>query len=476
METHKILFESLEKAEQYFEAGEIRNGQKLVNEVSRSIRSEGKVSNKLRHRFNFMSAQSRYFNDISSFATNPKRNEIIKEIEVLIAAPIDNPKKQANAIHGLQTKWQQLDQTSKPAGREQWETFKQLTDKAWEPCAQYYEELKTVKVSNAKEREKIIEGILQYTEEKSSRWPGLIELSKYLSQTFQLWQTFAPVMDEDFIKLKSAYQNARKPINDQIREQETKNLKLKEAVIEQVKLINDEDSKVCIQKYQKLKRAYQDIGPAGKKNEPNLWKILNESADRFYEAEKSMANDELKIIESLAADIGKDGFSVSKTKDQIRELSKTRKSPEFLKLQKSLKTFEEQQAQEIISKKITSYQDLPALLELETIENTSIEKEIVKALIKPSYSGDVDKIKEAVVMMELMAGVECPAADKAIKQKLTLEMLQNKFSQGLNESEKLKGLLLVIINNLKAKKLSAPESKLWKRAQIALNDLAKHLP
>ena len=102
METHKILFESLEKAEQHFEAGEIRNGQKLVNEVSRSIRAEGKVSNKLRHRFNFMSAQSRYFNDISSFATNPKRNEIIKEIEALIAAPIDNPKKQANAIHGLQ--------------------------------------------------------------------------------------------------------------------------------------------------------------------------------------------------------------------------------------------------------------------------------------------------------------------------------------------------------------------------------------
>ena len=93
--------------------------------------------------------------------------------------------------------------------------------------------------------------------------------------------------NEDFIKLKSAYQNARKPINDQIREQETKNLKLKEAVIEQVKQINDDDSKICIQKYQKLKRDYQNIGPAGKKNEPNLWKMLNESADRFYEAEKN---------------------------------------------------------------------------------------------------------------------------------------------------------------------------------------------
>ena len=74
METHKILFESLEKAEQHFEAGEIRNGQKLVNEVSRSIRAEGKVSNKLRHRFNFISAQSRYFNDCLLYTSPSPRD------------------------------------------------------------------------------------------------------------------------------------------------------------------------------------------------------------------------------------------------------------------------------------------------------------------------------------------------------------------------------------------------------------------
>ena len=476
METHKILFESLEKAEMHFEAGEIRNGQKLVNEVSRSIRSEGKVSNKLRHRFNLISAQSRYFNDISSFATNPKRNEIIKEIEVLISSPIENPKKHANAIHGLQTKWQQLDQTSKPAGREQWESFKKLTDKAWEPCAQYYEELKVVKISNAKEREKIVEGLLKYAEEKSSRWPGLIELSKHLSQTFQLWQTFAPVMDDDFIKLKSAYQNARKPINDEIRAQETKNLKLKEGVIEQVKLINDEDTKLCIQKYQKLKRDYQNIGPAGKKNETILWKTLNESADRFYEAEKSLANDELKVLETIAAEVNKDGFSIAQAKEQMRDLTKTRKAPEFLKLQKNLKALEGKKAEEIILRKVSVYQELTAHIESEELSKTSLDKDIAKAVQLPAYLDNIDKIKESVVMMELMAGIEMPAADNAIKQKLTLEMLQDKFSQAISEKDKLKGLIIAFINNLKAKKLSAAETKLWKRAQTAMTGLSKNLP
>ena len=476
METQKILFESLIKAEGHFEAGQIRSGQKLVNEVSRAMKSEGKVSNKLRRRFNLISAQSRYFNDISSFATNPKRNEIIQEIEALIATPIENPKKHANAIHGLQTKWQQLDQSSKPAGREQWQTFKKLTETAWEPCAQYYEELKAVKVSNAKEREQIIINILQYTEEKSAKWPGLIELSKYLSQQFQLWQNFAPVLDDDFIKLKTAYQDARKPINDEIRAQENKNLKLKKEIIEKIKVINDEDTQLCIQKYQRLKRDYQNIGPAGKKNEPTLWKILNESADRFYEAEKTIANDEIKIIGALSKELGQDGFSLSKIKEQLRELTKTRKSPEFLKIQKAIKSYEGKQAEEIILQKVSGYMDLPALLESELLANSSIDKDISKALNKPAYLNNADEVRKAVVMMELMAGIESADSDKAIKQLLTLEMLQNKFSQQVGETEKLKGLLITFISNVKAKKLSAAESKLWKRAQAALSVLAKHLP
>jgi hypothetical protein len=76
-------------------------------------------------------------------------------------------------------------------------------------------------------------------------------MSKFLSKTFRSWQNFAPVLDEDFLKLKSAYQNARKPINEAIKQQENKNLKLKEALIEKVKLIDDEDNQASIQKIQK---------------------------------------------------------------------------------------------------------------------------------------------------------------------------------------------------------------------------------
>ena len=476
METHKILFESLDKAEKHFEAGEIRLAQKLVNEVSRSMKSEGSVSNKLRHRFNFMSAQSRYFNDISSFATNPKRNEIIQEIEALIAKPHENPKKQANEIHGLQTKWQLLDQSSKPAGREQWMTFKRLTDKAWEPCAQYYEELKILKISNAKEREKIIQLLIQYTNDYSDKWPSLIEMSKFLSKTFQTWQSYAPVLDEDFSKLKTAYQNARKPINNAIKDQENKNYKMKDSLIEKVKLINDEDTQTCIQKFKKIKREYQDIGPAGKKNEPILWKKLNEAADRFFEADKALVNDELEVIKNLANDLTRDDCSIHDIKNKITELNKTRKSPEFIKLQKAIKAHENKKIDAINARKIEVYQDLLNFLETTDEIHSVIHNEIFKTLKKPHYLGDKDELLKCTIKLELMAKIDPPASDKAIKQMLALEMLQNKFSGTKSTNEEIKDLLISFVNNLKSKKITTEEKNLWKRVSKAINDLAKQLP
>ena len=476
MESHKTLFESLDKAEKHFEAGQIRLAQKLVNEVSRSIKSEGKVSNKLRHRFNFMSAQSRYFNDISSFATNPKRNEIIKEIEVLIAEPHENPKKQANEIHGLQTKWQQLDQSSKPAGREQWITFKRLTDKAWEPCAQYYEELKAIKIANAEQREKIIQTLTQYADENSDKWPGLIEMSKFLSKTYQDWQKYSPVLDEDFIKLKASYQSARKPINDAIKKQENKNYKIKESLIEKVKLINDEDTQTCIQKFKKIKRYFQDTGPAGKKNDSMLWKKLNEAADKFFEADKALANDELIVINALADQLQEDGCSIKDIKEKISELNKTRKSPEFAKLQKAVRDHESKKIDEINARKIDVYQNLLSLLETSDEHNPIIQKEVFKTLKKPLYEGEINNLIKCTVQLEIIAKIEPPASDKILKQKIAIEMLQNKFSAQKSTEDEIKGLIIDFINNLQSNKVSADEKKLWKRISKVFSKLANQLP
>ena len=234
--------------------------------------------------------------------------------------------------------------------------------------------------------------------------------------------------------------------------------------------------KLCIQKFKKIKREYQDIGPAGKKNEPILWKKLNEAADRFFEADKALVNEELDVIKSLANDLTNDDCSIHEIKNKITELNKTRKSPEFIKLQKAIKAQENKKIDEINAEKTKIYQDLLNYLETADEIHSVIHNEIFKTLKKPHYLGDKDELLKCTVKLELIAKIDPPTSDKAIKQLLALEMLQNKFSGAKTTNEEIKDLLISFINNLESKKISAGEKKLWKRVSEVINKVSKQLP
>ena len=134
METTKDLFKHLEEAENLFSTGKIKNAQKILKNVIKISRDMNEIPNKLKHKINFAIGQSRYYDDISSFAANPKREQLINDVKKLISKPNEKPRKQAHNINSIQTKWQLLDLTSKPASRDQWNKFKALTNEAWIPC------------------------------------------------------------------------------------------------------------------------------------------------------------------------------------------------------------------------------------------------------------------------------------------------------------------------------------------------------
>ncbi len=187
-------------------------------------------------------------------------------------------------------------------------------------------------------------------------------------------------------------------------------------------------------------------------------------------------NDELIIINDLTDQLQKDGCSIRDIKGKISELSKTRKSPEFAKLQKAIKNYENKKIDAINTLKISAYKDLLSLIETTDENHSIINKEIFKAIKKPLYYADADKLLECTVQLELIAKIDPPVSDKVIKQKLSIEMLQNKFSSKKSTNNEIKDLLIDFINNLKSNKISASEKKLWKRISDVLVKLADRLP
>tara|TARA_B100000902_G_scaffold137722_1_gene135990 strand:- start:894 stop:2333 length:1440 start_codon:yes stop_codon:yes gene_type:complete len=479
VETSKDLFNYIDEAEKLFDEGSIKKAQKIIRDVNNQINKSKKIPNKLRHKFNAALAKSRYYDDVSSFAANPKRNELIDAIKEIVNNPLDSPKKQANHIHEIQAKWQLLDLSSRPAGREQWQKFNELTNKAWEPCKEFFDELKERKVQNANQRKKLINDINQFVEENSNNWPDARNLINFINSIFKKWKDYAPVLDKDLKPLRNAYYDAKKPISKEIERQENVVIKAKESLIAKVDLINDEENDVCIKKFNDLKKEWKLAGSAGRKNDNKLWDKFNKSADRFFSAKKEDVEKDLKILSLLKKDLKEKSKTPSELLTEGNKLIHLNKSKEMHAFIKDVKGYENSIKNQSKIEKLDSYKNLYEIfLGKEKSDGTNISKKILKSAIETKDNKfDKDKISYVTIKLEIMANLESLKKDSALRQKIQFEMLADKFNKGSNDnSAKLEILLIEFFNSLNNNEVGASEKKLWTRISKALDALSSELP
>lgn len=471
MKTSQDLFKQLDEAESLFSKGSIKVAQKKVREVITKSKELDKIPNKLRHKINFAIGQSRYFDDMSSFATNPKREELIKEISTIIESPLESPKKQAHLIHDVQTKWQLLDLSSRPASKEQWNKFNELTNKAWEPCSEYFDELKQIKINNAAQRMEIVNDINKYVEDNSSNWPQPKFLIQFLRQSFDEWQKYAPVLDKDLNKLRNAYFEAKKPINDAIKKQEQIVIKAKEALIEKVNAITDEDNDICIKKFNDLKNEWKKAGSAGRKADNKLWDKFNKSADRFFNAKKEVIDAELIKANELLSQLKSDEISISEVLKSLSDLKNISKTKEFNSIQKQINNKRKEQELKLKQNKIDSYTNLLDAFLNNELDNTQVPSSIKNKLNeKPQEKSSTEALTYACVKLEALAGIDSLKKDAQLRQSIQMEMLTNKFNKVSNNLNSVDDLLIHFVNNISAKPTAA-EKTLWKRVSKAIEIL-----
>jgi hypothetical protein len=408
---------------------------------------------------------------MSSFATNPKREELIKEISTIIESPLESPKKQAHLIHDIQTKWQLLDLSSRPASKEQWNKFNELTNKAWEPCSEYFDELKQIKINNAAQRMEIVNDINKYVEDNSSNWPQPKFLIQFLRQSFDEWKKYAPVLDKDLNKLRNAYFEAKKPINDAIKKQEQIVIKAKEALIEKVNAITDEDNDICIKKFNDLKNEWKKAGSAGRKADNKLWDKFNKSADRFFNAKKEVIDAELIEANELLSQLKSDEISISEVLKSFSDLKNISKTKEFNAIQKQINSKRKEQELKLKQNKIDSYTNLLDAFLNNELDNTQAPSSIKNKLNeKPQEKSSTEALTYACVKLEALAGIDSLKKDAQLRQSIQMEMLTNKFNKVSNNLNSVDDLLIHFVNNISAKPTAA-EKTLWKRVSKAIEIL-----
>ena len=464
MERTDQIIELISKANQSFDSGVIRDGQKLTREALKLVKIQGKIPNKLKHKLNATVALSRYFDDISSFATNPKRDELVNKIKKIADNPLKNPRKQADEIHKVQAQWQALDQTSKTASQKQWNIFRSYIDKAWLPCGDFFEELNKQKLVNATKKQQVTQDLNEFVQKNTNRFPTIRILRNKLRKFEDSWNTHAPVRDDAFRKLKSDFMDAKKPLLDEIKKQNEQIKLKKEQIIESVSKINSEDMDENISKYMNLKKDWDVLDRLPHKLEKTLWKKFISSGDRFFEEQNKNKQLQLDEIGLVLKDIKK--YEIVDLQEILPKFDLVNKSKEYKSLQNQIVKLRNDEKDK---RNKASINDLEKLFEYVTERKDSSDLTNLDNSYKEIFdykfdSHSKDEMLESCIRIEMICNVESLKKDEKIRNQIQLKILTEKFNKA--KLTKKEEILLHIKNfflNLSISKVGATEKNLWKR-------------
>ena len=464
MERTDQIIELISKANQSFDSGVIRDGQKLTREALKLVKIQGKIPNKLKHKLNATVALSRYFDDISSFATNPKRDELVNKIKKIADNPLKNPRKQADEIHKVQAQWQALDQTSKTASQKQWNIFRSYIDKAWLPCGDFFDELNKQKLVNASKKQQVTQDLNEFVQKNINRFPTIRILRNKLRKFEDSWNTHAPVRDDAFRKLKSDFMDAKKPILDEIKKQNEQIKLKKEQIIESVSKINSEDMDENISKYMNLKKDWDVLDRLPHKLEKTLWKKFISSGDRFFEEQNKNKQLQLDEIGLVLKDIKK--YEIVDLQEMLPKFDLVNKSKEYKSLQNQIVKLRNDEKDK---RNKASINDLEKLFEYvaerkDSSDLTNLDNSYKEIFDYKFDSHSKDEMLESCIRIEMICNVESLKKDEKIRNQIQLKILTEKFNKA--QLTKKEEILLHIKNfflNLSISKVGATEKNLWKR-------------
>ena len=464
MERTDQIIELISKANQLFDSGVIRDGQKLTREALKLVKIQGKIPNKLKHKLNATVALSRYFDDISSFATNPKRDELVSKIKKIADNPIKNPRKQADEIHKVQAQWQALDQTSKTASQKQWNIFRSYVDKAWIPCGEFFDELNKQKLVNATKKQQVTQDLTEFVQRNNNKFPTIRILRNKLRKFEDSWNGHAPVRDDVFRKLKSDFIDAKKPILDEIKKQNEQIKIKKEQIIESVSKINSDDMDENISKYMNLKKDWNILDKLPHKVEKLLWKEFISSGDRFFEEQNKNKQIQLDELGLVLKDLKK--YKIEDLQEMLPKFDLINKTKEYKSLQNKIVKLRNDEKDK---KNKDSINDLEKLFEYITEKKdlsdlTNLDNSYKEIFDYKFDSHSKDEMLESCIRIEMICNVESLKKDEKIRNQIQLKILTEKFNKAkLTKKEEIFLHIKNFFLNLSVSKVTNTEKNMWKR-------------
>lgn len=386
--------------------------------------------------------------------SNPKKQELLVDIEKLADNPLPDPTEQAHRVRLLRSNWQSLGH----AGDEQEETlnsqFNELCERAFSTCREHYKQLEDERSGNLEAKILIIEQLETLaTNLKTSEVSSWREIESIYVKLSRLWRETGLIDRDKVNDINHRYQSALKPVRNAINDHHKQNEIAKSELIEKAKVVALQDIAIFekINQLKSLQNEWQKVGFAGKNKDQSLWsqfRAINnpvfEQRDDAKKQQQEKNQIEYERIKSQFDDIEKqlsDSSNIASLKDVIAANEQaTKLITDLAKGQIETLRKQSQKISKSANSMIAEFREAEEkriYLDLfSAIEDLANGKPADTANLKPSWASAInlnskEDRRDVTLKLELSAGLDSPDQDAAKRNKIQMDMLSMKMEQGI---------------------------------------------
>lgn len=440
--------ERLEKALQQLpqikpllDKGQLQNARDLFQDTETTLQALKAIENRAELRealetLNALRPSLQKLGELQHWSNNIKRRELCERVEALIAQDIE-PEALAEQIQKAQADWKALDAAEKAKGESGqaspaiWKRFQTLCRKAWEPCAEHFEQKRQTRALKREHIEKVMHDLEAFGD-KARRFDQSV-IDTAVRSGYRMLSELHRMPFKERRSLEKNLRQALEPFQQANEQQQKQAAYAKKQLIEKASQLKPEDDLGnAIKQMKQLQMDWKKTGKTDPKSDRELWADFRKQADRVFavlDAQRKQENETRKNANSqLASLVNEIGALAEHASDAtLHELHKLSSQAEAIESDADNRKLSSQLA----AAKLTVEKAVKAQANKQRLERlVELAKTAATRMQDAADDTAQQAALDAVINMEIMAGKESPSTDKSRRLELQVAQLSANLSGG----------------------------------------------
>lgn len=273
------LTQLLDQAAQAIEDGKTRDAAAYLKQARAALATN--ASHTAQQRLQTLSAQLNELRDWQKYATSPKRQALVQQMQALAEAPLE-PTVQSGKIRNLRQEWQALGPITSSADRALNDAFDEFAESAYAPCRQYYQAQQDLRAENLQQRKAICHQLQTYLDSTDWTNTDLKAADSILRTARDTWRTYHPCERKALKPVQVEFDHLTEQLYQHLKAGWDKNVNAKKDIIAQAQRLVEEDLQDQIQQAKQLQQAWREIGPTPRGVDQRLWRDFRQLCDDIF--------------------------------------------------------------------------------------------------------------------------------------------------------------------------------------------------